>query len=111
VAIDPQIRRSLVSTIYVAARNGASTSGDPSFDDPVAVAARVEHMPRRVISGAGEEITSEAQVVTESVIPMLSRVWLPGSDKDVANDAIVPIRTDKAYDEKGGVSHYVTHFG
>jgi hypothetical protein len=110
MAMDPTIKRSLVSTIWVAAQTGVGARGDPTFGAPASRPARVEYTPKRIIGANGEEVTSNGQVVTQTAILLSDRVWLPGTDHTAANDSVVPIRVDNALDEKGGVSHYQAYF-
>jgi hypothetical protein len=111
LALDPTIKRTLTSTIYVAARTSVSTGGDPTFGSPAARRARVETRPVRVLNGLGEEVTSAAQIVVEAEILLTDRVWLPGRDRTKPNESVVPIRVDRAFDERGAISHFVAYFG
>lgn len=66
---------------------GSGGSGDPVYGSQSTAAARVEHGLFRVMGATGETVDAKAKVVTEADIPHQARLWLPGDDTAVANDA------------------------
>lgn len=109
MSLDPSLAAQLVSTVYVASLSSVSSAGDPTWGTPAAVSARVEQKPKRVVSTTGEEVVSEAQLITETEVPIDARVWLPGLDQTDAKLARVPKAVHKAFDVAGGDSHWETY--
>jgi hypothetical protein len=107
VSIDPAIKAQLRQTAYYKRQTGTSAYGDPSWPtDATAFTCRVESRPKRVLSALGEEVVSDVQLVTEAAIDVRDRIWPPGADRTVENEARVPKMVAKAFNEDGTVSHY-----
>lgn len=70
----------LDQTITVADESSKSAYGDPTFGAQYTMLARVEFGSKKIRNAMGNTVESEAVVVTDTVIPRTSRVWLPGDN-------------------------------
>ncbi len=101
--MDPQLVAQLKQTIYIASVTGADTkTGEPTYGTPVKHMARVSYTPQRIVSAEGVETVSTAQVAIEGEIAITDRIWLPGANQTVANDARYPLKVANPANERGG---------
>lgn len=86
--------------------------GDPNFtSSPLLVAnARVEPCQRLVLNAQGEQVMATHFAMVDRALSLFARVWLPGTDTAVVQQARRPIRVDAAADLDGNTSHWEVYF-
>lgn len=106
--LDPQLKKQLAQTIYVASASSVDSYGQASYGAPVAVKARVENDSSIKDDADGEERASSMLIITEDAIALSDRVWLPGDNQADATLARRPISVLVLPDERGNVDHCET---
>jgi hypothetical protein len=91
----------MTQDVTYAVKSGRSSSGDPSYGAQSTVKARWEKKAKLVISADGNEEAAEGRLVSETEIPLLSRVWLPGDNTSEINESKKPINVGKAQTPDG----------
>lgn len=99
----------LTDTVTVATMSGRDSHGDPTFNAPATMNARVEFGTRLVYGAGGTERQCEAVVATTEEIPMGSMIWLPGANTSNDNESKRPILIKKASNPSGGLTVYETY--
>ena len=107
MALDPELRKMMAQTIYVAHVSStlADVHGGKQWETPDPQAARVEPKRRVFHDAKGNELISDYFVVTEGRIGLSDRVWLPGDDT-VAGRGRQPKSVFAVPDEDGSISHF-----
>lgn len=111
--MDPQLIQQLRETISVATASGADAAGDATYNAPSTLSARVVNITKtselgRLAGADGTIPKSAIAIITQTEIPMNSRVWLPGLDSANATLARNPHYVEKAVDEFGNLDFYRT---
>jgi len=86
----------LTQEVTVKTESGRSLSGAISFSSPEIKKARIERKAKLVLDANGGQRQTSHVIVTETQIPMESRVWLPGDDTAVSNDARTVVMLEEA---------------
>lgn len=97
----------LTDTVTIASLTGRSDYGDPAYGALLAIKARVENETKMVIDQDGNERQANHKIVTESEVKISDRVWLPGDNIALVNDARRPVTTRDAA-TPGGYRLYET---
>lgn len=101
--MDPALAAMLTDTLMHEAWTGAQdVYGAPTYVAPVALAARVQWVTRRITTATGEERTARAQIFLDStaVISLRDRLTLPDGTTQ-------PLQAVGAvYDEVGVLDHW-----
>jgi hypothetical protein len=86
--------------------------GDPDFSTSVlqTANARVEPSQRLITNALGEESMTTHFAMVDQAISLFARVWLPGADTSVDQQARRPLRVDAAVDLDGNTSHWEVYF-
>ena len=95
----------MTQDITFSTKTGRSASGDPTYSAQTTIKARWEKRARMIINVEGNEEAAEGRLITETEIPLLSRVWLEGADTTDANESKKPINVGKAQ-TPGGYTLY-----
>lgn len=101
----------LIEQVIVEPVIGRGASGDPSYGTPQTLDARVETAVRLVLDAStGNQIHAQFRVATKVLIPLGSRVWLPGDDTASTDSARRPLSIRNAYTQDGSFTLYETWF-
>ena len=101
-----ELARHFTDVCYRATAGASDITGNPSYGTPKAFRGRVVHRARRVVSQAGEEVTSMTQVQTFEPVTTSDWIWLPGADTSSLSAGQQPITVQSARALAGGVTVY-----
>lgn len=92
MSMSPALAALLTQTVTLATISGRSASGEPTWTNGTAVAARVEEERREIMGADGQRlITSHRIYINGNASPapdVGGRVWLPGDSTDAQARAI-----------------------
>ena len=92
MSMSPALAALLTQTVTLATVSGRSASGQPTWNTPASVAARVEEERREIMGAFGQQVVSSHRVYINgdaSPAPAVGgRLWLPGDSGDAAARAI-----------------------
>lgn len=92
-----------LQTITYALVSDRDTYGKPTLGGQSTARARVEPCQKFLVDEKGDEHVATSIVYTEAPLTMSHRVWLPGANTAVNNDARKPIRIEQSVDGGGQV--------
>jgi hypothetical protein len=108
--MDPQLRKQLAQTVYVAARTGVDGYGKRTYGTAAERNARVIGHVEMIRDANGKEVVSAQQVILEALINITDKLWLPGEDPAV-DPGRVPIAVMERVDENGATDHVKVFIG
>jgi hypothetical protein len=97
----------MTRTATVAEKTGRGAGGDPTYGAQAEVKCRWEKKSKLVMNSSGNEQMAIGRLITETEIPLLSRVWLPGDNTAVVNESKKPITVGHAQTPDGYVLYEV----
>lgn len=91
----------LVNTVTVASVASVDKYGKPTYATARTVKARVQKSRKLLRRPGGEEALSQATIYTLEEVFLTDRVWLPGANTALLEQALSPISLNSSPDKAG----------
>lgn len=98
--MDAQLKAQLQETIGYKTVTGRGAGGDPTYSVAGTLSARVVEDQREVPGGGGKMVVTTHQIVTEDILTLDHRIWLPGENTST-DPPRIPQHVQIAKDEYG----------